>query len=127
MKTTRAVFVNSAIFGAVVGTVYWLASHHIGGTILLGLMGAGAAFAAGMTYAAERNADLLGDRRDARPGDGAGTEIAVVTTTSVWPLVAALATFGVICGVMFAPLVAFAGGALLLVAIWRLVLESNRR
>jgi len=127
MRTARDVFVNSAIFGVVVGIVYWFVSHHLGGTILLTLMGAGTAFAAGMTYAAERNAQLLADRDEARPGDGAGTEIAIVTASSIWPPLAALAAFGLICGVMFAPIVAVAASALLLIVLWRLVLESDRR
>jgi len=127
VRTARDVFVNSAIFGVAVGIVYWFSSHHLGGTILLTLMGAGSAFAAGMTFAAERNAELLSDRNDARPGDDAGTEIAIATTSSIWPPLAALAALGLICGVMFAPIVAVAASALLLLVLWRLVLESDRR
>lgn len=127
MKLGRDVFVNSAIFGAVVGIAYWLSSRHPGGTVLLAAMMTAMTFAAAYMVVAERHANLSADRKEAAPKDAAGEDVGVFTSQTAWPPLAAAAVFLILLGAIWSPPLAAFGGLALLFVLWRLGAESNRR
>jgi small-conductance mechanosensitive channel len=127
MKTGRSLFVSSAAFGLVVGAVYWLSSRHPAGTVLLGLMMLAMAFTAAYMFVAEANANLSADRKDATFEQSAGEDVGIFTAQTAWPFLAALAVFLMLLGMIWSPALAGAGFIALLLILWRLGAESNRR
>ena len=59
-------FISSAVFAIAIAMAYWLVAHEITGTFLLGFMAFALSFVAGYMIVAEREADLWGDRADAK-------------------------------------------------------------
>ena len=125
MITGRRLFVSSALFGTTIAVVYWLSAHDDTGTALLGLMAVALFFGAGYMYLAQRHADLVGDRKEAGPGDERGVRIGVFTVRSPWPVIAACGAFALLFGLIVSAAVALAGFAILVWAIVGLVVESR--
>lgn len=126
MKAGRSVFINSAVFGVVVAVVYWLASRHPGGTLLLGFMAAAMIFAAGYMFVTEREANLAADKRDADYASTAGEDVGTFTVSTVAPFLAALTVWGLFVGLLWSPFLAAASFVLLLAVLAKLGAESNR-
>jgi hypothetical protein len=102
-------FISSAVFGIVIAVAYWYTSHEIIGVLLLGVMAFGLSFIAGYMIVAEREADLIGDKKEARIEDGAGELVGTYTIRSPLPLGTALAITCVFLGAVISPTIAVLG------------------
>ena len=126
MKTGVGLFTSSAIFGIVIATAYWFFSHDYAGVFLLGLMGAGLAFATIYAVIAEREADLDGDDPNLTQSRAAGEDLGTYTTASAWPILMACAVLVTLLGAIWFPFLLFAGIIAMLFILWRFGAESNR-
>jgi hypothetical protein len=118
-------FLSSAAFGITIAVAYWLTSHEDVGTLMLGIMAFGLSFVAGYMIVAEREADLIGDRKDATVQSGAGELVGTYTVTSPLPLGAALAVTFVALGTVLSPVVAVLGILAVLVFGALLIIQSR--
>jgi hypothetical protein len=96
-------FLSSALFGTVIAVIYWFLSHEPAGTFLLAVMAFGLSFAAGYMILAERDADLVGDRKNAPVDDEAGVLIGTYSLHSPLPLWSALAITCTLLGLVLSP------------------------
>jgi hypothetical protein len=126
MRTGIALFVSSTVFGVAIATAYWFSSHHIGGTILLGLMGTGLAFAALWALLAERDANLTGDDPRILQTQAAGEDIGIFTSASAWPILMAASIAVTLAGMVWSIPVLIAGLVCITLIGWRLGAESAR-
>jgi hypothetical protein len=126
VKTGISLFLSSTAFGIAIATAYWLSSHHVGGTILLALMGTGLAFAALWALLAERDADLSGDDPRMLQSQAAGEEIGIFTSASAWPILMAAAVAVTLAGMVWSIPVLVAGLICITLIGWRLGAESAR-
>jgi hypothetical protein len=92
---------------------------------MLGIMAFGLSFVAGYMIVAEREADLIGDRKDATVQSGAGELVGTYTVTSPLPLGAALAVTFVALGTVLSPVVAVLGILAVLVFGALLIIQSR--
>ena len=102
-------FISSAVFAIVIAVAYWLVAHEIVGTFLLAFMAFALIFIAGYMIVAEREADLHGDRDDAKVSDGAGEVVGTFTTRSPLPIWTALAVTCIGLGLVVSPTLAGLG------------------
>jgi hypothetical protein len=102
-------FVSSAVFGIVIAIAYWYTSHEIIGTLMLGIMAFGLSFVAGYMIVAEREADLIGDKKQAAIKDGAGELVGTYTLRSPVPICIAAAVTFVGLGIVVSPIIAVLG------------------
>ncbi len=109
MMVGLRLFVSSALFAIVIAIAYWLVAHEIVGTFLLGFMAFALVFVAGYMIVAEREADLYGDRDDAKVSDGAGELVGTFTTHSPLPIWTALAATAIGLGLVVSPTLAGLG------------------
>ena len=126
MKTGIALFVSSAAFGVLIATAYWLSSRHAGGTILLGLMATGLAFATLWAVLAERDADLSGDDPHMTQLQAGGEDLGIFTSSSAWPILMAASVAVTLCGTIWSVPLLIAGLAGISLTGWRLGAESAR-
>lgn len=127
MKTFAGLFAIVAAFGIAIAVVYWFVAHEeAAGTALLAVMGAALAFATAYAVVAERDSKLEGDDPDQTPERTAGDVIGVFTIESPWPILIAACTLALLTGLLWAPLLAVAGLAGMLLSFWRLGAESSR-
>jgi len=126
MKSFVGLFGIASLFGLAIAASYWFVSREDAGTVLLGFMFTALAFAAGYALLAERDANLAGDNPDVISENVAGEELGIFTTESPYPILIAMATLAVLTGVLWSPLLAFAGLAGMLLCFWRLGAESSR-
>jgi hypothetical protein len=126
VRTGIGLFLSSTAFGIIIATAYWFSSHHIGGTILLALMGTGLAFAALWALLAERDADLSGDDPHMLQTQAAGEEIGIFTSASAWPILMAAAIAVTLAGIVWSVPVLVAGLICITLIGWRLGAESAR-
>src|SRR5579864_817654 len=101
MKQFIALFLSSAVFGAVIAVVYWFSSREYAGTLLLGFMFFGLAFAVGYALLAERGADLAGDDPQRANRESAGEDLGIVTKESAWPALLALSILWFFIGLLW--------------------------
>ncbi|MBC5810417.1 MAG: cytochrome c oxidase subunit 4 [Candidatus Eremiobacteraeota bacterium] len=125
MITGRRLFVSSAVFGIVIAIVHWFSSRDYDGTILLGVMATALAFAASYMFVAEREAQLVGDRKDASNADVKGERLGVFTVATPWSLLAAFGACLLLIGLAVFPVLGVAGGAVLGFGLFQLVRESR--
>ncbi len=102
-------FISSAVFSVAIAVAYWLVAHEITGTFLLGFMAFALSFVAGYMIIAEREADLVGDRADAKTGDAAGEVVGTYSIRSPLPFWTALAVAFVGLGLVISPTLAALG------------------
>jgi hypothetical protein len=127
VKTFIAFFGASALFGAVTGLAYWFVAHEEAtGTVLLGCMGGALAFTAAYAVVAERDARLPGDEPDETLEAAAGEDLGIFTSHSAWPVLVALSSLAALAGMLWSPLLGFAGLIALVLCLWRLGAESAR-
>ena len=103
MKIGLRLFLSSAGFGIVIAIAYWLVAHEITGTFLLAFMAFALAFVAGYMIVAEREADLWGDKGDAKQSDAAGELVGTYSIRSPLPIWAAGAITAVALGLVVSP------------------------
>jgi hypothetical protein len=126
MKTFVGLFLSSATFGAVISIIYWFSSHEYAGTLMLGFMFCGLAFAAGYAMLAERNAKLDGDDKHLQHKEVADEDVGVFTKESAWPAVLAFSILWFLLGLIWSDFMLFTGLAAILLCLWRLGAESAR-
>ncbi len=102
-------FISSAVFSITIAVAYWFVAHEIVGTFLLAFMAFALSFVAGYMIFAEREADLYGDRDDAKVSDGAGELVGTYSTRSPLPIWAALAVTCIGLGLVLSPTLAAFG------------------
>jgi hypothetical protein len=125
MMVALRLFISSAVFSSVIATAYWIFSKEPTGTFLLGVMSFGLLFVAGYTIVAEREADLVGDRPEARPVDAAGELVGTYSIRSPLPVWTALAVSCVGLGIVVSPAVAALGVVAMLIAGVLFILQSR--
>lgn len=125
MMIALRLFVSSALFATTIATAYWFFAKEPTGTLLLGVMAFGLFFVAGYTVLAERDANLLGDRRDANPIDGAGESLGSFSVRSPLPVWAALAIVCVLLGLVVNSAIAALGVVAVLIAGVFFILQSR--
>jgi len=118
-------FLSSAAFGVVIALAYWFTSRESIGTLMLGIMAFGLSFVAGYMIVAEREADLVGDKKDATMLSAAGELVGTYTVTSPLPLGSALAVTFVGLGIVVSPVIAVLG-ILALLAFGALLIIQSR-
>lgn len=126
MKAFVGLFLSSAVFAAVISIVYWFASREYAGTLLLGFMFCGLAFAAGYAVLAEKNAQLEGDDPRRQHKEVAGTDVGVFTKKSAWPPALAFSILWFFIGLVWSDFMLVTGIAAMLLCVWRLGAESAR-
>ena len=127
MKTFVGLFGISSAFGAAICIAYFFIAHEeTTGTVLLGIMAAALLFTVGYAVVAERNAGLEGDRPDASPGEASGTIVGTFTSNSPYPILIALFTATLLCGILWVPLLALASLVVVLLCLWRMGAKSAR-
>jgi hypothetical protein len=102
-------FLSSAGFGIAIALAYWFTSREIVGTFMLGVMAFGLSFVAGYMIVAEREADLIGDEKNATIQSGAGELVGTYTLTSPLPLGSAVAVTCIGLGIVVSPVIAVLG------------------
>ncbi|HEY6234971.1 MAG TPA: cytochrome c oxidase subunit 4 [Candidatus Elarobacter sp.] len=102
-------FISSAVFAIVIAIAYWFVAHEIVGTFLLAFMAFALSFLAGYMIVAEREADLYGDRNDAKVSDGAGELVGTYSTRSPLPIWTAIAVTCICLGLVISPTLAGLG------------------
>ncbi len=120
MMVGLRLFISSAVFALVIAIAYWLVAHEIVGTFLLAFMAFALTFIAGYMIVAEREADLYGDRDDAKVSDGAGELVGTYSTRSPLPIWTALVLTCIGLGLVVSPTLSALGavGALILGALF---------
>lgn len=126
MKTFVGLFLSSAAFGAVISIIYWFSSHEYAGTLMLGFMFCGLAFASGYAMLAERNSKIDGDDKHLQHKEVSGEDVGVFTKESAWPTVLAFSILWFLLGVIWSDFMLFTGLAAILLCLWRLGAESAR-
>jgi hypothetical protein len=126
MKTLVSLFLSSSAFGASICAVYWFSSHDRGGSLLLGFMSIGLAWAAGYAILAERHSNLAGDDPELRHGERAGEDVGIVTKESPWPACLAFCVLWLLVGVVWSDFLLVTGLLAMLACFWRLAAESSR-
>jgi hypothetical protein len=126
VKVGISLFVSSTAFGMLIASAYWISSHHLGGTILLGLMAAGLSFATVYALLAERDADLAGDDPRMLHAQAAGEDLGIFTSSSAWPILMAASVAVTLAGVVWSIPVMVAGLVAVALVGWRLGAESAR-
>jgi hypothetical protein len=126
MKVFVGLFLSSAVFGLAIAVVYWFASHEYAGTLLLGFMFFGLAFAAGYAIFAERHAEIQGDDPERQHKEAGGEDVGIVTKDSAWPTALAFSILMFFIGLVWSDFLLFAGLAAMLLCLWRLGAESAR-
>ena len=126
MKTLVALFLSSSAFGAAICGVYWFSSHDRGGSLLLGFMSIGLAWAAGYAIVAERDSHLAGDDPQMQHKERAGEDLGIVTKQSAWPICLAFSVLWMLVGVIWSDFLIFTALAAILLCVWRLGAESAR-
>ncbi len=109
MTVGLRLFLSSAAFGIAIAAAYWFTSRESIGTLMLGIMAFGLTFVAGYMIVAEREADLIGDRKDATIESGAGELVGTYTVTSPLPIGAAFAVTSIGLGIVMSPAIAVLG------------------
>ena len=109
MTVGLRLFLSSAGFGIAIALAYWFTSREIVGTFMLGVMAFGLSFVAGYMIVAEREADLIGDEKNATMQSGAGELVGTYTVTSPLPLGSALAVTSIGLGIVVSPAIAVLG------------------
>jgi hypothetical protein len=102
-------FISSAVFGIAIAVAYWVTSHEIVGMLLLAIMAFGLSFVAGYMIVAEREADLVGDKKGADMRAGAGELVGTYTVRSPLPLAIAAAIACLGLGIVLSPTFAILG------------------
>ncbi|MGD1067965.1 MAG: cytochrome c oxidase subunit 4 [Vulcanimicrobiaceae bacterium] len=103
MSVGVRLFLSSALFATVIAVVYWYLSREPAGTILLAVMAFGLSFAAGYMILAERDADLVGDRKHAAIDEETGVLVGTYSLHSPLPLWSALAITCTLLGLILSP------------------------
>lgn len=109
MTVGLRLFLSSAGFGIAIALAYWFTSREIVGTFMLGVMAFGLSFVAGYMIVAEREADLIGDEKNATIQSGAGELVGTYTLTSPLPLGSAVAVTCIGLGIVVSPVIAVLG------------------
>jgi len=125
VRTFVKVFLASGTFLLVSDAIYWFVSYEPAGTVLL--LGTGLATYVMATYAwlrVRRSDDLVEDRGDADPGEGAGEPVASFTMDSPWPLVFGIGVAVVAGGLVFGPALLVLGAILVVIGAVGLMRES---
>ena len=125
MTVGLRLFVSSAVFAIAISVAYWFTSREIVGTFLLGVMAFALSFVAGYMIVAEREADLVGDRKDASIADGAGELVGTYTIRSPLPLGAAFAVTLVGIGIVVSPTIAVLGAIATLIFAALFIVQSR--
>ncbi|MBD5603611.1 MAG: cytochrome c oxidase subunit 4 [Candidatus Eremiobacteraeota bacterium] len=99
-------FISSATFAIGIALAYWFTSREIVGTFMLGFMAFALGFVATYMIVAEREANLIGDEREATIEDGAGELVGTYTIRSPLPLAAAAAVTAIGIGIVVSPTIA---------------------
>lgn len=114
MNTGLRLFISSAVFSVAIAVAYWLVAHEITGTFLLGFMAFALCFVAGYMIVAEREANLWGDKPEAKMSDAAGELVGRYSIRSPLPFWTALAITFIGLGLAISPTLAGLGAAALL-------------
>jgi hypothetical protein len=125
MTVGLRLFLSSAAFGITIAAAYWFTSHESIGTLMLGIMAFGLTFVAGYMIVAEREADLIGDRKDTSIESGAGELVGTYTVTSPLPIGTALAVTFVGLGIVVSPTIAVLGLLAMLAFATLFVIQSR--
>lgn len=125
MKTSRMVFVSSAIFSGTIAIVYWFLTKEPVGTMMLGFMTAALCVVAFYMFFAERDAALWGDKKDATMADAAGEHVGTYVTHSPIPFWIGLSLAGIVLGFVVAPAAAGLGLIALLILIGLMIVRSR--
>jgi hypothetical protein len=118
-------FVSSAVFSIAIAVAYWLVAYEITGTFLLGFMAFALSFVAGYMIVAEREADLWGDKADAKVSDAAGELVGTYSIRSPLPFWTALALTCIGLGVAISPTLVALGAIALLSLGVGFILQSR--
>jgi hypothetical protein len=114
MMVALRLFLSSAAFSAVLAVSYWFVAHDPAGTVLLTFMTAALLVIALYMFAAERNAGLFADDKNATPADARGERIGTFVLHSPAPFWIGIALAGVLLGFVVAPAAAGLGIVVLL-------------
>ena len=106
MIVALRLFIVAALFTGTLGAVYWVVARDPAGTMFLGCMTAALLTIAFYMVFAERNANLLADRKDAVPADAAGESLGSFTLHSPAPFWIGIAIAGVMYGLVVSPALA---------------------
>jgi hypothetical protein len=129
MKIAVRLFLSSMIFAVLIAVAYWASTGDITGVVFLGMMALALIIVAAYIVVAEREADLAADRPDREPAQSAGEVLGAFTLESYWPILAALGSALLLCGIVFTPGISFTallvGAALIAWTARFLVREST--
>lgn len=109
MMIALRLFLSSAAFTAVLATAYWFVSRDPAGTTLLAFMTAALLVIAGYMFFAERAADLLADQEQATMAQARGEHAGTFVVHSPAPFWIGLSVFGIVLGLVVAPIAAGLG------------------
>jgi hypothetical protein len=90
VKTSIAFWAYVAVFGLVVGTIYWFASYEQAGTVLLLFMGFCGLTIGGYLFVRARRAKLPEDDPKADHADAGEEPIGRFSAGSLWPILMGL-------------------------------------
>ena len=125
MTVGLRLFISSAVFAIAIAVAYWLVAHEITGTFLLGFMAFALSFVAGYMLVAEREADLWGDKAEAKQSDAAGELVGTYSIRSPLPFWTALALTCIGLGVAISPTLVALGAIALLSLGVGFILQSR--
>ncbi len=127
MRTESRIFLGVTAFFVVIGTLYWFLSYEDAGAVMLAASAGLGLVTGGYLFFQSRRIELRPeDRREATVAEGAGS-VDEFPTASVWPIGIAFGATVLATGLVFGLAVVLLGGALFVIAIVGMVLESRGR
>lgn len=124
MTISLRVFALSMVFGIVVSVAYWFDTREAAGTILIGMMGIAFFWVTSYLRGTRKQTRYDGDV-ERLPSDLAGEQIGVFSTESPWPITLALATAGLLLGIVLHPMLGVFAIVAVFIVLWQLVREST--
>lgn len=127
MRIEPRLFLVSAIFYAVIGTVYWFTSYEPAGTVML-LLAVGAWALCWLYLLRQRHVYGLRpeDVDDPSPDASVG-EVGYFPSSSAWPLGMGIGAVVAANGLVFGAWLLVAGGSLFLFSVVGFALEANTK
>jgi hypothetical protein len=125
VRTEALIFIGTAVFFAVIGSVYWFTSYEDAGTTLLALcVGLGVIPGVYLLYRSRLMAPRPEDDPGALISDGTGN-IGTFPGASIWPVTLAAGAILALDGLVFGAWSAVPGAALILFAMIGATAESR--
>ncbi len=127
MRIEPRLFLSSAIFYVVIGTLYWFTSYEPAGTAMLGLAVGSWTLCWLYLLRQRREHGLRPEDRDDVVASAGPADVGWFPSSSAWPFGMGMGAVVAANGLVFGTWLTVAGGALFLFSVVGLAIESNSK